>query len=371
MAPQTKLQEQWNGFRGVPKSPRVTSSARSSGVLLERSTPVQSRPPPTPPASARRQNGKPIKHTPTKKADEMRMSNEVLTASASSLLTQLHQVVVQISQQMIAERRNAGQLEDHIRSLEEVVAEQDGVLEQLRKDNEAMRQEKKIGRRSYQQELPRGGVAGQQRGMPSQATTATVVTPYISAAEVDRCVCSEFARLALPFPTSAGGNVSGMSPFDDVSPTVAAVLRSLATQVLQLRQCCQTAGACKGKEHSEPRDDEQRDDNDSVSSRSGRHTASPASLNSASQHAHAAPQAFPFHESSNRADQRSHLTVQRADAILSRAISNNHCDAATKTPRGHVAASVPTRSDSSTSVDSAIYEDAATILSDIRARYGL
>lgn len=345
---------------------------------------------------------------------DVELSSAALEASASTLLKQLQQVVVQTSRQVVAERRHATQLHDQIHALEAVVAEQDAMLDQLNRDNEAAQQEKAQLMRSYQQELRRS-VEGQRGGketggslhaFSSASSAATLLAPRhnnstekvtrISATAVDQYVVAEFSRVVKSFALSgihncdddavarrSSGGYGGIShgnPFDGVAPDVAAVLRSLATQVLQLRQTPLATTEVEGNKYAElrPASGSNQVKSNSAESRSVHSgSTSPVSVEKtpavpppaaaflpASQNRNLAKPAQPTVSPASQVDHPS--AFHSTTAVGARRVSRTSITAEHQKPSQERAVS-----ESSASVDSSVYEDAATILSDIRARYGL
>ncbi|KPA80033.1 hypothetical protein ABB37_05053 [Leptomonas pyrrhocoris] len=301
--------------------------------------------------------------------------NEALNDSAVALLSELQHVVTQISRQIVDERRHAGHLQDQICSLEEVVTEQDAMLDQLNRENESMQQEKAHIMRLYQQKLRRN-VEEQRGGVPkhhevihlrSQPTFATAAP--ISAAEVDRYVLAEFDRLPSHLSAAAGrGGNRSTDPFDELSPAVTAVLRSLATQVVQLRRSTESEAYYSGRELSDAED--RGDGGSSVSSDT--HVAPSSTTHSVPTGAEKKSALLPSRASHHSPAPAAEETCVPDDAArASQMPPKSRLSVTEEPPRNRASAASGARSESSASVDSAVYEDAATILSDIRARYGL
>ncbi|KPI83278.1 hypothetical protein ABL78_7692 [Leptomonas seymouri] len=352
-------------------SPRVCCGAResqkfsqlmSSAHTRSGKAPTLAQPQPsTSPCSSARQRGSAPKNAPLQEniGSEM-LTNEEMNDSTSVLLTQLQHVVVQISGQIVEERRHAWQLQDQVDSLKNVVAEQDAMLDRLSRENELMQQEKVHMWRSHQQELrlsaeaPPRGSPERHKNLSVHTQLPSLATASISAAEVDRCVLAEFDRLPSPFPPPAGGSdYERKNPFDEVSPAVATVLRSLATQVLQHRQPTTRGLDYSGREWRDVQD------------RGVRRVSDEASVESFSP-THRLPtkdqeklKVGPARTISSSATHPSQLATQ-SYRVTTEGLSENRTGASS---RAH--------SESSASVASAIYEEAGTILSDIRARYGL
>lgn len=308
-------------------------------------------------------------------------SDDYMDDAASALLSELQQVVVRVSHQMVEERRRAAQQRKQIRALEAIVAEQDAMLDALRTQCDAAQCEKSRLLKSYQQELRWRGADPVQAARRSRDICGTSGT-HVSAAQVDNVVQAEFRRLSTIYESCP------FSGFDDVSPVVAAVLRSLATQVLQLRGAARNdeAEASDISKDAQPAPVQPHATSSSLrASARGTSTSSlmPAFNRSAPTDGHgkagvadrvtplaalekrkkasmfAAATAGPNHSPSETAGRTNgeEAELHRVDLDAGR---NGDADAA-----------ACMASEASASVASSVCEDAASILSDIRARYGL
>ncbi|KAK7199837.1 hypothetical protein NESM_000031100 [Novymonas esmeraldas] len=257
--------------------------------------------------------------------------------AASLLLGQLQQVVVAVSRQVVDERRRATEQRARVRELEAVVAEQDAMLDDLRRRHDAAQHEKSQLLRVYQLELrQRGADAAPPSSIPHRSRGGGVgggAAPQlrVSAADVDRRVMAEFQRLA---PMDAA---SALVAFEDASPIVAAVLRSLAAEVLQ------HGGATHSKAMAPPATSAEFASRLAADSRG----SGPTNATQARE---------PIDNVSGRAVGEESQFVREDVQTVVRTPVDRHAAAA---------------SEKSISVAGSVYEDAASILSDIRARYGL
>lgn len=309
-------------------------------------------------------------------------SDHYMDDAASALLSELQQVVVRVSYQMVEERRCATQQRKQIRALETIVAEQDAMLDALRTQCDAAQCEKSQLLKGYQQELRWRGADPAQATRRSSDICGTSDT-RVSAAQVDTVVLAEFRRLSTIYESCS------FSGFDDVTPIVAAVLRSLATQLLQLR------GAAR---------------NDEAETRNMSKDAQPAPLLPhaassplrASAPATTASSFMPaFNRSAaptedrgkagvvNRVTSVAVLEKRKKTSTFAAAITQRnhspsetagrtngeqadlHCVDVDAGTNGDAEAAASMASEANASIASSVYEDAASILSDIRARYGL
>ncbi|CAJ1993497.1 hypothetical protein conserved [Leishmania donovani] len=308
-------------------------------------------------------------------------SDAYMDEAASALLSELQQVVVRVSHQMVEERRRAAQQRKQICALEVIVAEQEAMLDALRAQRDAAQCENSRLLKRYQQKLRWRGADPVQAARRSPDICGTSGT-RVSAAQVDNVVQAEFRRLSTisePCPFSG---------FDDVSPGVAAVLRSLATQVLQLQGAAQKdeLEACNISKDAQPAPVQPHAASSSLRA-SARATSTssllPAFNRSAPADDHgkagvvdrvtpvaalekrkkasvfAAATAGPNYSPSERAG---HTNGEEAEL---------HCVDLDAGTNGDAHAAACMASEASASVGSSVYEDAASILSDIRARYGL
>ncbi|KAL7694896.1 hypothetical protein NQL31_004088 [Lotmaria passim] len=364
--------QRWRGTWESPKSPQTTTTSASPGRAPARTSSVLARPAPKHTAPVQQKGGvSKAKHV------EQRVDAEQLSATldeaASSLLSQLQHVVVQISRQIVEERRHAGQLQGQINSLETVVREQDAMLDQLNRENEALQQEKAHAMKSYQHELRRSvevrrGAASELHGQVSIRAGPAAATAPISAAAVDRCVCAEFDRWSAS--TRRDGVPAAASPFDEVSPIVASVLRSLAAQLLQLRQARQLE--CEVEEAGKQLDrDATLKTVNSPCSSDGAATSSLDAHNAPFSSLSRRPRARELDPSKASPPRTAHHSPPEPAAAKCFAASSKQRRAVESAPQSSAPASSRAHSESSASAENAIYEDAATILSDIRARYGL
>lgn len=282
-----------------------------------------------------------------------------LDEAASTLLAHLQHTVVDISRHIVAERRCAAQLRQRVESLEAVIQEQEVSLDSLLCENEALRREQAQFGASGDTDRRRRLVSSSSNNSNDNGGGATAIAAYrpgnassLSAAEVDRCVCAEFERLECFSSSSSPSPISGgyrrPNPFDRVSPDVAAVLRSLATQVVHLRQSAARGDALEGR----PEDYED---------------ASEVPVPRTTQH----PSALERKQGHNPNRPAAADAVVLPSAASVRGGAGDEAEEEERIPAAGTFAPLRHPSESSTSVDSAVYEDAATILSDIRARYGL
>nr|ACS87836.1 hypothetical protein CDFL6B12_09 [Angomonas deanei] len=372
-APEQTSPQRWGGSSNSTAQPPSQRQAPQPSPPLGSSTPRQPAARVSPPrrsllSSTSRTQSVPRALTSQPNKDAEDQDEDGLSNSASLLLSQLQRIVVDISRQMVDERRHARHLREHIRTLESAMEEQDVMLQELRREN------------------ARATQMAQQQYRPSRlsapAPSSSIVA--ISAAEVDRYVLSEFDRCS-PVALRSGSRAEArrQNPFDDVTPEVAAVLRSLSSQVLQLQRQLYEEGnrvpaAADSVEEQEPRRDSVRtggaiDVFRSTSSSSAARGGVPSSF-SAAHGMGGVPRG-----NSLRAEDRSSATTPTSQLPRSTASRASAERAAAPVaaapprlpPAESVSASSPTRSESTASVDRSVYEDAATILSDIRARYGL
>ncbi|KAI5691204.1 hypothetical protein MNV84_07907 [Leishmania braziliensis] len=308
------------------------------------------------------------------------VSDEKMDDAASALLSELQQVVVRVSHQMVDERRRAAQQRKQIDTLETIVAEQDAMLDALRTQHNAAQYEKSCRLKCYQNELRCRGVDSvQPKGYNRERCRTSEWR--ISAAQVDDCVCAEFRRLSPIYESSS------FSVFDEVSPIIAAVLRSLATQVLQLR--------CAARENEVKASSLSRGESSfsfqlpagSAPLVTAPAVSSPSVMLSFNRHAPAAnrsnasavdrvkPTMAP--ETQTKASMSATPAAGPHHASLGSASLTNgeegklFCVDMDTGMNTTVRAAARPASEASVSVSNSVCEDAASILSDIRARYGL
>ncbi|KAG5463957.1 hypothetical protein LSCM1_00133 [Leishmania martiniquensis] len=311
-------------------------------------------------------------------------SEEDMDDAASGLLLQLQQVVVRVSRQMVDERRRSAQQRQQIQALETIVAEQDAMLDTLREQCDAAQYERAHLPNRHQAELllrSTGSVQTNQRSCHSHGTSEI----RISAAHVDSCICAEFHRLS---PTYDGPSYP-YSWFDDVSPIVAAVLRSLATEVLQLR-CAARKDEAEGGAVSHGKSPAPLHPRAACSppSESAPKNSTPSLIPAATRLAPVADhdRAAVVGSVVPRPDVEKRTQASLPPAAAAIRPNSAPCETADRingekagllgsgldTRMSHVTgAGARTASEASTSVAGSVYEDAASILSDIRARYGL
>ncbi|KAG5489274.1 hypothetical protein GH5_00138 [Leishmania sp. Ghana 2012 LV757] len=308
-------------------------------------------------------------------------SDEDMDDAASALLSQLQQVVVRVSHQMVDERRRAAQQRKQIQALETIVAEQDAMLDFLRGQCDAAQYENSRILKSFQKEARRPSTdftPTNQRSVGSHGVSEV----RISAAQVDSFVCAEFRRL------SSICESCPPSWFDQVSPIVAAVLRSLATEVLQMRDAARNNEAeASAIPHDDPPAPLQPCAARSSLGEAAPEPSSPLSMPAANRHTPVAGRdragvvdsAPPTAALKSQAQASVSLAaatgpssaasvtagrIQREKAELFRVDLDDRMKSA-----AHPGARAV--SEASASVTNSIYEDAASILSDIRTRYGL
>ncbi|KAG5488528.1 hypothetical protein JIQ42_00135 [Leishmania sp. Namibia] len=308
-------------------------------------------------------------------------SDEDMDDAASALLSQLQQVVVRVSHQMVDERRRSAQQRKQIQALETIVAEQDAMLDVLRGQCDAAQYENSRILKSFQEEARRRGTdfaPTNQRSVGSHCVSEI----RISAAQVDSFVCAEFRRLS-PICESYPP-----SWFDEVSPIVAAVLRSLATEVLQMRYAARNNEAeASAIPHDDPPVPLQPCAARSSLDEAAPEPSSPLLMPAANRHApvagrdragvvDSAPPAATLKSQAQAAVSPAAATgpssapsvtagrINRGKAELLRVDLDDRMKSA-----AHPGARAV--SEASASVTDSVCEDAASILSDIRTRYGL
>lgn len=294
---------------------------------------------------------------------------DVLDESAAALLSELQQAVVSVSRHMVGERHRAAGQREQIAALKAVVAEQDTMLSSLRAEHEAVQRERGELLSQYQLTLRTRAASRPASPTPAADRAYTRRTRTISAAEVDRCIRAEFCRSAAAYESAPS------RAFDEASPAVATVLRALATQLLELRLATSNTSAVGSTPQTSPAEHGARPS--TVVSNSppppathpnvGNAPPAPRQVVAASSAAHAS--GGPARQ---RPAEGARFYSPQDPPLDSAAARVTNPDAAAEAAQPSRARTADRgASEASESVSSSIYDDAASILSDIRARYGL